>query len=546
MEGDAATPKVSPHAEVLQPVFAAIRSGDLGTAKSLARAALARGLEHHVLLNLRAMEFEDAGMFSQALNDLRRAHVLAPTDFTILNATGLCLARMDRFDEALRCYDQALSLEPGFGQASFNRGWVLERLGETAEAAKSYTRAVELHPQNAQAWANLAVLDGRRGDRDSMRTHAEQALAQQPGHPTAVMALADSDHFDPAQAAGRLRELLQARLTPFDRAHALGQLGDALDRLDRPAEAFATWSESNALYRREIGPRFEGPGKPTVPDTFAWLIPWARALPTAPWPARSFAGEAGEREHVFLLGFPRSGTTLIESALAAHPDVASLEERETLEAAAVAFMSKPEDLARLPTATDRELRRLREDYWARVRSFGVEPNGKIFVDKHPFNTLKLPIINRLFPDAKIVFSLRDPRDVVLSCFRKRFGFNPTTYEFLDLGRTAFNYDSVMKLAEILRPKLKFNEIQLAYERLVVDFEAETRSVCAFIGADWREDLIDFAGRARRGEVASASGAQISRGLYSSGAGQWRRYRQELSPVLPTLAPWVHRFGYPAN
>jgi hypothetical protein len=276
----------------------------------------------------------------------------------------------------------------------------------------------------------------------------------------------------------------------------------------------------------------------------AWLVPWSLQLPPRPWSGQSFAGEAGEKAHVFLLGFPRSGTTLIESALAHHPDVAPLEERDTLQAGVLSFMSGPEDIARLSSASDRELRRLRDDYWARVRSFGVEPEGKILIDKHPFNTVKLPVINRLFPKAKILFAVRDPRDVVLSCFRRRFAFNPSTYEFLDLGRTAHNFDATMKFADSLRAKLELSEFQLSYERLVLDFEATTHDVCEFIGADWRPDLVDFAERARRGAVASASGVQISRGLYASGAGQWRSYRDLLAPILPILAYWVARFGYP--
>jgi hypothetical protein len=98
----------------------------------------------------------------------------------------------------------------------------------------------------------------------------------------------------------------------------------------------------------------------------------------------------------------------------------------------------------------------------------------------------------------------------------------------------------------LRAKRGFNEHLIVYERLIDDFETQAKAVCAFVGADWHSDLADFAGRARRGEVASASAAQIARGLYSDGAGQWRRYRAELAPVMDILAPWVERFGYPAE
>jgi hypothetical protein len=246
------------------------------------------------------------------------------------------------------------------------------------------------------------------------------------------------------------------------------------------------------------------------------------------------------------LGFPRSGTTLIESVLTGHPDVTSLEERETLGAAVQAFLGDASGASRLAAADSGELQSYRDDYWARVRGFGVDPAGRIFIDKNPFNTMKLPIVCKLFAGAKIIFAVRDPRDVVLSCFRRRFNLNGSTYEFLDLKRTALAYDRAMRLAEIFRARRELDEYTLVYEKLIEDFSGGAKAVCAFIGADWREDLMDFSGRAHRGEVASASSAQIARGLYLGGAGQWRRYRAELAPILPILAPWVERFGYPAN
>ena len=117
------------------------------------------------------------------------------------------------------------------------------------------------------------------------------------------------------------------------------------------------------------------------------------------------------------------------------------------------------------------------------------------------------------------------------------------YEFLDLPRTAKLYDRTMHLAEVFRKVQHVEEHTLVYERLVENFEAEARSLCEFIGADWRPELIDFSARARGGGVASASSAQIARGLYSDGIGHWRRYREQLAPAIEILRPWIERFGY---
>jgi hypothetical protein len=244
-----------------------------------------------------------------------------------------------------------------------------------------------------------------------------------------------------------------------------------------------------------------------------------------------------------MIGFPRSGTTLAESVLTRHPDIVSLEEKNTLDTAVLDFLRDRRSASRLAAQRDSDLQAYREDYWARVRSYGVNPGGKIFIDKHPFNTLKISLIYKLFPAAKIIFCQRDPRDVVLSCFRRRFDLNSSMYEFLDLQRTARLYDRTMHLAEVFRKVQSVDEHRLVYERLVGNFEAEARALCEFVGAEWRPELIHFSSRAKGGGVASASSAQIARGLYSDGIGHWRRYREQMAPAIEILRPWIERFGY---
>ena len=533
---------------MLEAVIAAIKANNMDLAKRLAGDALSSGLEHPLLLNLRALAYEEAVNFEAALADLRRAHFLAPRDYAILNACGLCLARMERPEEAQQCYEQALAIQPDFGPGWFNLGHAWDRLGEKAKAAEAYARAAAINPENVQAWSNLANLAARRGDAAGARDFADRALALYPGFPPALLALAESELTEPAKAEARLRGLLAGTLGDYDHAVALSLLADALHSLGRPAEAFGAYVEANRRFRDEARPRFETPGQTTVADCVAWLIDWARALDGGRW--RAGADRAVPRDdirgHVFLMGFPRSGTTLMETVLANHPDVVSLEERSTLAASIIEFMTDRDSLNRLGALPDVALQSFRSDYWARVKQDGVDVAGKVFIDKNPFNVVRLPLIYKLFPDARIIFAVRDPRDVVLSCFRRRFNVNPSTYELLDLGRAAAFYDGNMRLAEILRTKQPMAEHRLVYERLVSDFEAESKAACAFIGVDWRADLLDFSGRARRGDVASASSAQIARGLYTDGAGQWRRYREQLAPMLPMLKPWVEHFGYPTD
>jgi hypothetical protein len=244
------------------------------------------------------------------------------------------------------------------------------------------------------------------------------------------------------------------------------------------------------------------------------------------------------------VGFPRSGTTLLEQVLASHPDIEALEERDTLADAIQAYGRRPRDLAELAAAPQAEITRLRVAYWQRVAREGADPVGKVFVDKLPLNTFRLPMIAKLFPEAKVLFAQRDPRDVVLSCFRRRFAMNGPMYQLLTLPTAAEFYDAAMQIGERLSGALP--TLVVRHERLIEDFDAVTREACAFLDLPFTEAMRGFAQRIQDRSIATPSGAQVSRGLTAEGVGAWRRYADPMAGVLPALQPWVERFGYPAD
>jgi hypothetical protein len=328
----------------------------------------------------------------------------------------------------------------------------------------------------------------------------------------------------------------------MDKARATGLLGDVLDAAGRYVEAFDAYRTCNDSLR-QIHDRYATGTSMT--DHARSLNAVLRTVGPSPWTvAAAVQATAPEVDgHVFLIGFPRSGTTLLEVALDAHPRIVSIEEHELLSDSVRRYLREPLDLQPLLQADGNQLGALREAYWSRVRQAGVEVGGKVFLDKHPFNTLKLPLIARLFPRAKILFARRDPRDVVLSCFRRRFKMNPAMYELLTLPGAAAFYDVVMDLADIARPVLGLDWRDVRYETLVTDFAQETRSICKFLGIEWVDGMENFAARVQQREHSTPSTAQLARGLNQSGIEQWRHYEQALQPVFPTLQRWIDRFGY---
>ncbi|WP_174298466.1 sulfotransferase family protein, partial [Sphingomonas bacterium] len=346
-----------------------------------------------------------------------------------------------------------------------------------------------------------------------------------------------------ADARDALTRLLRdRRLTGDQRAEALLLLGLVLDDLGEGAEAFAAACEGKRMQRDLHA--VEAASREDEVTKLHRLASWIDACSAGWRPLDVPIIPEAAASHVFLLGFPRSGTTLLEHVLSGDPQIATLEEAPTLATAYQAFLSDAGACADLMRVDAGEAEAWAGHYWGEVRRRGVDVAGRLFVDKQPAGTLYLPIIARLFPRAKILFALRDPRDVVLSCFRQAFRINAMTYAFTDLARTAACYDACMTLAERARASLPLSWMDVRHEALVDDFDAELGRILAFLDREPHPAMADFAARARERTIRTPSARQVRMGLNRRGLGRWEQYRRELAPILPTLAPWLARFGYP--
>ena len=529
----------------LEAVVEAARLREHARAAALARAALASGLEHPVLFNVVALDLELAGRLAEAAEWLHRAVEVAPRDVGVRNALGLCLLQLERPAEALEQFDALAASNPEFPFVHVSRGNALRALGQASEAEASYRRAVAIDAEHPLAWAGLAQISAHRGTYREARFRAQKALAAAPDLPDAVMALgtAELGERELSQAEARIRALLEAQsLAPLPRAYARGLLGDILDAAGRLDEAFAAYTACNESLRQLYAGRF---GSPSALEYVEAMNSTLERSAPGPWQARvpAAARDRAASGHVFLLGFPRSGTTLLEVILEGHPDVTTLEEKDSLIDATLELMRHPGDLEWLPRLVPGKLDALRAAYWGRVARAGVDVAGKLFIDKYPLNTLRLPLIGRLFPDAKILFACRDPRDVVLSCFRHRFQMSAPIYELLTIAGAARYYDAVMRLAIRCQSLLKLDTCLVRHEDVVREFAREMKRICEFLGLEWHPGMGDFALRTKNRAVLTPSTAQLVRGLSTEGLGHWHRYRPQLEPVLEQLAPWVSRFSY---
>jgi len=536
------TPDAAQWAEIhrlMGEASAAFARNDFAAAARDSERVLALHPEMPDALHLLGLCVMAGGNLPQGEALLRRAFGLKPGDAQLARNLGVALAQSGDAAGALAAFARAVALDPADPVSQFNLAVVSEEAGDVASAERAYRASLKLAPANAAAAAGLAALLEQRNALEEAASRCEAALALDPTDPVANLTRAQLDFRagEHAKAAERLEALLARPLSSRNRALAAGRLGTAYDRLDQPARAWQRFlTAKSALADTLPPPAADGPYSFT---TAARMAAHADVL----LDAGRVAAKGGETP-VFLVGFPRSGTTLLDQMLSGHPAISVLEEQDTLQDALHEYALSDNGLDALRRLDADGLARLRALYWRRVGGFMPQrPQGTLFVDKLPLNTVFMPLIHRLFPAARFIFALRDPRDVVLSCFMQSFSLNEAMRHFLSLKETADYYAAVMGVGRHCVEHLPEVTHRIRYEDVVEDPETAARRLLGFLRLDWDPEVLDFQETARKRRINTPSYHQVAQPIYGSSRQRWRRYEDQLAPVLPILQPFVEAFGY---
>ena len=539
-------PTPDPLQDPTSAIQAALAAGRRDEALALARGAVQAGSRLPPVLQVAARGELEAGRFDRAISLLRAWIGASPYDPAAWTALANAQYAARNPDLALQAADAALALAPTDPAALCAKAAVLQSLSRVDEAAGLLRQALVVDPHRPEARLGLALQAIERGDWDDAQAHTA-SLDVHPGleaNRLWLRARIALGRGAPAAALPDLDRLLAASgLGPEQQANAHLLRGEALDALGRPTAAFEAAVAGKSVQRRLYAER--AASREAEADKLRRLEAWFEAADPAEWrTAAAPSANARCTAHAFLVGFPRSGTTLLEQVLAGHPAVESLEEAPTLADAYAEFLADDAGLRRLARLGDDEAEHWRTRYWTAVRAAGARPDGKLFLDKAPAGTLYLPLVAKLFPNAKVMLALRDPRDVVLSCLRNQFQMNAMTYAFTDLAAAADCYDACMGMAQAYRRVLPLDLIEVRHEALVEAFDAEQARIADFLGLEPDAAMADVAATAARRGVRTPSAPQLRAGLNRGGLGRWRVYTDQMAPVLPQLAPWIERFGYP--
>jgi len=416
------------------------------------------------------------------------------------------------------------------------------------KAMECFRRVLALTPAIPDAYLELAILYERRHRVEEAHTLIEDCLRAAPDYlePQLFKARLLRRMKDEAASDALLRHLSgNEQAHPLVRSQAWAELAQQHDRRQDYESAMQAMLKCKAILReREAGMHHQAE---TVMQHLRGLVD---SLTSAHFHRWREAGEAfPARRLAVLAGFPRSGTTLLEQVLDAHSGVVSSDEREAfardifpamwLTPATPMPTVEVFDAIPLP-----RLAGLRDRYLGYMEAALNEPIGdRVHLDKNPTLTVVLPGFLRLFPEARLLIALRDPRDVVVSCFMQYLPLNANSVYFLTLERTAQRYANDMGLWRKLRSLIASPWIEVRYEDAVIDLEKEARRVLTFLGLAWEPEVLNYREHLRGKAVASPTYEAVSQPLYTRAIGRWKNYQRFLEPCLPLLQPSLDAFGY---
>ncbi|MGA9778333.1 MAG: tetratricopeptide repeat-containing sulfotransferase family protein [Limisphaerales bacterium] len=486
--------------------------------------------------------------FKQNLELLERASRLDPANPAILLQLGRSHGLGFDYAAAEQCFERAVRVAPRKTEALATAGIHSRDFRNPELAERYFRRAVEQKDAPPETLIYLAELYERLRRNADAAQLIDRALQLNCACPMALLARArlERQTGQLAEAEKRLRAMPKTA-DRDTRVRSLYELGAILDRQGRYDEAMTAFLDAKALLRPDaerwlaelmvVRDRLKVMRANISPDLFRKWFETGPALA----PARRIA---------LLCGHPRSGTTLLEQVLDSHPDMVSAEETEIFhDYAYIPLMQGlPEGERMLPVLEAAQADRLlesRDNYFRQMELLlGQTIKGRLLIDKNPSLTYFIPALVRVFPEIKLLIALRDPRDVVMSCFMQAFvPIGQVTVAYLTLEGTVDEYAALVGIWQTLAPLLQGHYLQVRYEDMVEDLESVSRKTLDFLGVPWDAGVLKFDEHARHKQVRSPTYADVAKPVFKTAVGRWRNYQKYLEPYLHRLEPFVKAFGY---
>lgn len=540
----------------LATVLAATGSG------AAARQFVENHSGHPGLARLAGYFLQEDGDFAGAASAYRAAVAAAPGDWESWNNLGNCYLALDDRNGAIAAFESSINASPfpGVPQVFLNLNRALSAVEDRDARLRSAEEAASRFPSYLPVLIELGLAQAAAGRRDLAEQTLRQASAMETHFGEARLELglllendnrldeldrhiAECETLDPRPELAFLKAWSLRRRERFAEARIeADRIPDSINPI-RSAQVRAEIAErlgdhEEAFRQFELMNRASRAAHPPAPGLNYREMIEQQTTRMQPPLAKVARRPDAPFDPVFIVGSPRSGTTLLDTLLTALPTLHVFEEQGMLTMTEAAFPGLGVE------ADEEKVVAARRYYFEVAQDLEGPLKGRRLVDKMPLHLTRMPTIHRLFPQASIVLVERHPCDAVLSCFMANFAPNFAMQSYTDLTEAALTYDAIFSSFERASKLMPLNVHRVRYERMISDLEAEMRPLLKFLGLPWQDEVLDNqASAARRGAVRTASYAQIGQPIYQRAVGRWTHYREPLAPIMPILQPWIKRLGY---
>lgn len=487
------------------------------------------------------------GKMYDAVTANQRAVELDPQDPEGHNNLGNVLQEVGSLIDAETSLNKAIALKPDYAEAYSNLGTTLHELGRLEEAEERLRKAISLKPDLAEAYLNLCELFESTNRTDELLTLLDgecKHLLREKDNFNYFRALSEFKKENHHCASELLSTINEDALLEKKKPFFMKLKGDISHREMDYGAAFVSYELKNAYVKQSLEYKRQDRDKyfleqqekiRQLQDLEDQSIYETEAL-------------AHGNQPTFLIGFPRSGTTLLDTILRTHSAIQVFEELPMVEKMELSLRQgnagsalSIHDIEKIDSSSVQLLSNL---YFSELKKHVDTGGSRVLIDKLPLNILSLPLINHVFPNAKYILALRHPLDCTLSCWMQNFKLNAAMANMIDLERIVDLYDVSMNILRLSAHRYSLNIHQIRYEDLVSDFEKNVSNVLSFLNLEWEDDLRNFHLTAQaRSQIRTPSSSQVIKPIYDTASYRWKNYEAHLEPFKKRMTPWIERFGY---
>ncbi len=481
-------------------------------------------------------EFEAASVVaSKAVNAL-------PQSADVYYNLGLILLKMSDFDGARTATTQALNLKPHHPHLLIQMGMIEMGCRDYKEALVWLEQAAAHQNVALTAYTALAEVYEKLNNTSKAADAVQKGLAIKPDASVLlyVKALLARRNGDLEKAEALLKKVLSQPLPPQHKVMVMFEEGRVLDRLERHDEAYQALLGANGLYAK-LSPQVEVQKQ-------NYLDEMERLQKALSGYTQHKQFDVSHPPLVFLIGFPRSGTTLLDQILDAHSGIKVMEEQDCVTAMLAHSLEGDRTVVdSYDSLSEKDIGELQKLYWSNVEKvLGGRPK-EMLVDKYPLNITKAIYLRKIFPDAKFIFATRHPFDVVLSNFMQSFEMNAAMANFLKVEDAVHLYDQILSLWEKTSEATDFDVHYIAYEDVVQDMEGQARALLKFVGVPWEDGVLKYRERSSSEKtIQTPSYSQVVEPIYQRAKGRWESYKDVFEPYMSIMKPHLKFLGYKSS